>query len=98
VDKEQALHRLRSRLPKLRDFGITRIGLFGSIVNDQAGPTGDIDILVHFDRRKKSFDNYMNLKFFLEEVFADRAIDLVIDDSLKPSLREYILDSVEYAS
>jgi len=98
MDKAQILTHLQHQFPKLREFGVTRIGLFGSVVHGQDEPGSDIDILVHFDRGKKTFDNYMELKFFLEEMFDNRSIDLVIDESLKPSLRQYILESVEYAS
>ena len=45
----------------------------------------------------KTFDNYMGLKFFLED-HLNRRVDLVIADSIKPRLRETILQEVEYAA
>ena len=36
----------------------------------------DIDILVEFEKGKKTFDNYMDLKFFLEEIFGVE-VDLI---------------------
>jgi len=54
----------------------------------------DLDVLVEFD--EKTFDNYMDFKFFLENLFK-LEIDLVIADSLKPALKPLILKEVIYA-
>ncbi|MDI6758533.1 MAG: nucleotidyltransferase domain-containing protein [Candidatus Omnitrophota bacterium] len=56
----------------------------------------DIDILVEFNRGKKAFDSYMELKFYLEKLF-HRRVDLVIKDALKPRIRQKILKEVVYA-
>ncbi len=45
---------------------------------------------------KKSFDSYMDLKAFLEELF-HRRVDLVLADAIKPRLRENILKDAVYA-
>jgi predicted nucleotidyltransferase len=39
----------------------------------------------------------MELKFFLEQLF-ESEVDLVIAESIKPDLKPYILESVEYAA
>jgi hypothetical protein len=39
----------------------------------------------------------MNLKIFLEDLFLCK-IDLVLEETLKPRLRPYILEEVIYAS
>jgi len=54
----------------------------------------DLDFLVEFDR--KSFDSYMDLKDFLEQLF-HRPVDLVVTDALKPRLRETILRETVHA-
>jgi predicted nucleotidyltransferase len=53
----------------------------------------DVDVLVKFDR--KTFDNYMDLKFFLEDTLKTK-VDLVLLDTLKPQLKSQILDEVDY--
>lgn len=68
----------------------------GCIKNEQK-PTNDIDILVEFEKGKVTFDNYMDLKFFLEDLFKCK-VDLVMHDALKPDLKPYILGSVKYAA
>lgn len=75
-------------------FEVKKIGLFGSYANGKQNKKSDIDILVEF--KKKTFDNYMNLKFFLEKLFKTK-IDLIISDALKPQLKASILKEVEYA-
>jgi len=56
-----------------------------------------IDILVEFKKGEKTFDNYMDLKFYLENLFK-HDVDLVIKDALKVKLRSNILRSVKYAT
>lgn len=77
-------------------YGAKRIGFFGSFVRSEQKETSDIDVLVEFEKGAKTFDNYMNLKFFLEEIFG-RKVDLVIVDALKPDIKDRILKEVKYA-
>ncbi|MGI6555114.1 MAG: nucleotidyltransferase family protein [Bacillota bacterium] len=72
------------------------MGLFGSFLRDEQTENSDIDILVEFRKGQKTFDNYMDLKLFLEEMFG-RKVDLVIQEAIKPDLKESINRSVRYA-
>lgn len=82
---------INTMLPDIkRRFGISRIGVFGSQVTGNQSPGSDIDILISFQEDKESFDNYMDLKFFLEDKFG-KNIDLVIEDSIKARLKEQII-------
>ena len=76
-------------------FGVKTIGLFGSWVRKQASPASDIDLLVEFDQ--PSFDKYMDLKFYLEDLLG-KPVDLVLKTALKPRLQRLILDEVRYAA
>ncbi len=76
-------------------YGVRRIGIFGSCARGEDKEGSDVDILVEFDR--KTFDNYMGLKLFLEEKLG-RSIDLVTTEALKPALRDEILKEVQYAA
>ena len=64
---------------------ISELRLFGSHGRDEARDDSDIDLLVEFSGRP-TFDGYMDLKFFLEDLFG-RRVDLVIAGSLRPELR-----------
>ena len=78
-----------------RRFGVKSIGLFGSWVREQASSASDIDLLVEFDQ--PSFDKYMDLKFYLEDLLG-KPVDLVLKTALKPRLQRLILDEVRYAA
>ena len=77
-----------------RRFSVKRIGLFGSYVRGEAQKGSDIDILVEME--KPTFDNYMELKFYLEDLFGTE-VDLVMADAVKPRLKAYIDQEVIYA-
>ena len=62
-------------------YGVRRIGVFGSYVRGEQGEKSDIDILVEFD--KPTFDNFINLSLYLEELFG-RKVDLVTIKGLSP--------------
>ena len=64
-------------------FTVLRIGVFGSYARGNESPESDVDIIV--EMAEPTFDNYMDLKFRLEEVL-QRSVDLVIADTVKPRL------------
>lgn len=79
---------------EIRNFGVRRIGLFGSWIRGEGKPESDIDVLVEFVH--PSFDSYMELKFLLEELFG-QDVDLVLADSLKTQIKSKIMREVLYA-
>ena len=81
----------------LKTLGVKRIGLFGSFVRGEQHPESDIDLLVEFDPDQKTFDNFMNLSFVLEELLQHK-VELVTTESLSPYIGPYILMEVEYAA
>ena len=86
---------MKTHQSELKKFGVSRLGLFGSFVHNTAKNESDVDFLVIFESSKKTFDNFMNLSFFLEDLL-ERKVDLVTIDSLSPYLGENILREVEY--
>lgn len=75
---------------------VKKVGLFGSFSRSSQNAASDIDMLVEFDRGGKTFDNYMDLKFYLEQLF-HRKVDLVIKDALKTRIKNRVLSEVKYA-
>ena len=93
----KAVATLRENERAIRErYGVKKIGVFGSFARGEEKQGSDIDILVEFDEGKKTFDNYMDLKYFLQDLFG-RKIDLVTMQALKPQLKEDILQEVVYA-
>jgi predicted nucleotidyltransferase len=97
VSKEQIFRLLDENQAELRRLGVRRCGLFGSFARGQQGPASDVDILVEFEEGRKSFDNFMRLSFFLEELFG-RRVELLTAESLSPHIGPHILREVEYAA
>ena len=81
---------------QLKQFGVKRWGVFGSFARGQQDTRSDVDILVEFEPGKKSFDNFMQLGFFLEQQIG-RRVELVTPESLSPHIGPHILREVEYA-
>jgi len=77
-------------------FKIKEIGVFGSYVRGEQKADSDIDILVEFETGYKTFDNYMELKFLLEDVLKSE-IDLVIKTTVRDEIKQNILSEVIYA-
>ena len=91
------MKKIEATLEKIKRYGVKRVGLFGSYTRNEQKAESDIDILVEFKKGEKTFDNYMDLKFFLEDLFK-RKVDLVVVEAIKPDLKPYIMGSVRYAS
>jgi predicted nucleotidyltransferase len=75
-------------------FGVKSIGLFGSFVRDSATEKSDVDLLVDFNPNKKSFDNFMDLAFYLEDLFG-RKVEIITPQSLSKYIGPHILKEVE---
>jgi hypothetical protein len=84
---------LEQHCETLQRMGVRSIGLFGSYVRGTATADSDMDFLVEFER--SSFDDYTQLRFFLEDLF-ECSVDLVLAHTVKPRLRPYILEEVAY--
>lgn len=85
VDRDETISLLRRHAADIRRFGVASLALFGSIARGEAGTHSDVDVLVEFEERP-TFDGYMGLKFFLEDLLG-RPVDVVTVSSLKPRLR-----------
>ena len=88
MEREQIIQILSSQRPALEELGIESWSLFGSAVRGENQPESDIDILVEF-KSKATFDRYMELKFFLEDLVGGH-VDLVTHKALRPSMRPAI--------
>lgn len=95
--KERVLLLIEEHKEQLRDLGVKKLGLFGSFVYEEHHAESDMDFLVEFERGKKTFDNFMHLSFFLEDLF-ERRVELVTPESLSPYIGPHIMREVEYVS
>ncbi len=93
---ERIIEKINENIDKIKKYDVKKIGLFGSYLRNQQNSESDVDILVEFEKDGITFDNYMDLKFFLEKLFNNK-VDLVIGEDIKPALKTSILRSVKYA-
>lgn len=93
--KRDVIKLLQINQDKLKAFGVISLGIFGSFVNNIVNKESDIDLLVELKSSHKTFDNFMNLLFFLEDILG-RKVDLVTIESLSPYIGKNILEEVEY--
>ena len=85
---------LRSMKEELSNkFGVSSIGLFGSVTREDFTDKSDIDILVEFSRP-------IGMDFFtladLLESRLDRKVDLITRDGIKPRYFEAIKEDLIY--
>ena len=74
---------LRRRREDVDAFGVRRIGIFGSHARGDQKDDSDVDVLVEF--KEPTFDNFMDLAFFLEDLFG-RKVDMVTTNALSPHI------------
>ena len=80
----------------IKQFGVVKVGLFGSYLSGIQNDQSDIDILIEFRNDKNNYDNFINLCFLLDELFQGRKVDVVTKNSLSPYIGPKILQQVEY--
>jgi predicted nucleotidyltransferase len=89
LNAETVLHTLRQHPELFTEYDIKTLALFGSTARNQATETSDLDFLVEF-QSDPTLSRYMNLKFWLEDLFS-RKVDLVIQDDIKPKIKETVI-------
>jgi predicted nucleotidyltransferase len=77
-----------------KDYGVKKIGVFGSFVNGKPNKKSDIDILVEFSKPIGLF-KFVRLENFLSDTL-NRKVDLATKNALKPVIKKKILSEVVY--
>ena len=95
LSKEFIKQTLVDNRKTLREYGVKRIGLFGSYVRWTATAANDIDFFVELERL--TFCDYMGLVLFLEDLF-EKEVDLITPTSIEPPLKPYIEKDLEYVT
>ncbi|MDO9034811.1 MAG: nucleotidyltransferase family protein [Methanoregula sp.] len=79
-------------MPGLRaDFGVKRIGIFGSFARGEQKRTSDVDVLVEFAHGKATFDNFMQLAFY---DLLSRKVDLLTVKGIDRYIRSRVESEV----
>jgi predicted nucleotidyltransferase len=96
-NKETLLSRLLSNRTKIRSFGVSKLSIFGSFADGKPDSESDVDILIEFDPAQKTYDNFMDLSFYLENLLG-RKVELVTPQSLSKHIGPYILKQAQYVA
>ena len=95
--KQDLLAAIPSNREVIKGFGVSNLGLFGSFSKGTFTEKSDVDLLVDFFPEQKTFDNFMELSFFLEDLLG-RKVELVTPQSLSKFIAPYILNELENVS
>jgi predicted nucleotidyltransferase len=95
--KQELLAAITSNKEVIKGFGVSNLGVFGSFSKGTFTETSDVDLLVDFFPEQKTFDNFMELSFFLEDLLG-RKVELVTPQSLSKFIAPYILNELENVS
>ncbi len=94
--KEDILKYLKSHKNEFyKKYGIIKIGLFGSYSKDMQKDDSDIDLAIEMEKNKKNLKNFFAFKRKLENFFGKK-VDLGIESSLKPIVKERIKEEILY--
>ena len=97
MTRDQVLWVLRGNRDELRRrFAVKSLALFGSVAQDQAADTSDVDLLVEFDRRISLF-HLVETAQHLEKLLGV-AEDKMISSSVTPSFPNYVTSFMEKPS
>lgn len=90
LTRDEVFQRIRSAESRIRDLGVRRLALFGSVLRDEARPDSDVDLLVQFEPGQKTAKRFFALYDLLEEIFGYR-VELLTTESLSPFIGPHIL-------
>ncbi len=97
IDKKTIFDLIKQHQHEILNYGVERIGLFGSFVRDEQTDSSDIDFLVHFSKESKTIHNLVGLGDFLEDLMG-RKVEVITKESLSPYIGPHILKEVQYAA
>ena len=96
--KEELLLLLAQNKQMIKSFGVKDLNLFGSFAgNKEINDDSDIDILVDFEDGKKTYDNFMDLNFYLENI-TGRKVEILTRQSLSKFIGPHILKQLEHVN
>ena len=95
MTKKFVIDFLTTHKKELEDnFGLQKIGLFGSYARDEQTSESDIDLAVEIESQNK-FRSFFALKEYLEE-HLHKKIDLGVESTLKPIVKNSIEKEIIY--
>ncbi len=93
--KSPVIKKLEAAAPAIRtQFGVTRIGIFGSFARGEQSRKSDVDVLVDFAGGYATLKNFVGLADRLEVLFK-RKLDLItvegVDKYIRPRVEAEVI-------
>ena len=80
-NRAEIIKKIKEQYPFLsKQYGIRRIGIFGSVAMDSARPDSDVDIVVEFERPIGL--KFMEFVTYMENLFGKK-VDVLTKDGIK---------------
>jgi len=99
--RESVLKKLKENMEKIKEFGVRRIGIFGSYARGEQREESDVDIVVEFERGKATLDNFLGLADFLERLLGKK-VDILTVEGIRSirikEVRKEIEESTVYVT
>ena len=95
--RDSIIRQLIEKKRALTQFKVKSLALFGSVARGDFHSESDVDILVEFEG-PATFDQYMELKEFLEKLLQGCRIDLLTRRGIRPELLPTIIQEALYVT
>ena len=90
TERDEVLSILKRESHDLKDrFGVIKVGLFGSVVRNEAGDSSDLDLLIELDPESVTYKKYLDLEAYLQSLFP-RKIEIITTEGVSPYILPYI--------
>ena len=97
MDRDQVLKILKQHQEELTEIGVKSLAVFGSVARGEANSKSDLDILIDLNQPMVTFDGYMDVKIYLEDLLGV-TVDLVIAEKLHPRIKPFVNQDAVYVA
>ena len=96
MTRKEILYFLKKQKQYLnKEFGVYKIGLFGSYAKGTNQEQSDIDIAIEIYKDKKNLHVFLAIKRYLEENLGTK-VDIGLEHTLKPIIKDQIMKEIIY--
>jgi len=88
--RDEVLAKIAAHDGELREMGVARLLVFGSVARGEERPGSDVDLLVEFDGRPVGYFHLFKVQRHLENLLG-RRVDLVTVGGLRREIRDEVM-------
>ncbi len=95
LDSGKIIDILTEKRDIVKNFGVRRVGIFGSYIRGEQRDVSDVDLLVEFSEGKKTYRNFYEFTEFMQGLLGKK-VDVITPESLSPYIAPYIRKEIKY--